>query len=316
MRPMEMVNALLGKVDAVPVEVSVIIPHLNQPEHLKRCLESVHNQKGLDAIIEVIVVDNGSDVLPKETCAMWPDVTLLSEATPGPGPARNKGIAAATGNIVACIDADCRAEPHWLGTVLAAFQDPDVDIIGGDVQVPYEDAARPTALEAYERVYAYRNWKYVASGYSGTGNLALRRQVFEKVGEFAGIELAEDKDWGLRAGRLGIKTHYVPAMIVFHPARKHIADMHRKWDRHIGHDHSKVVTLSDKLKFLVKAFALAVSPLAEIPRLLRTDRLGGFHERWLAFKCLTQIRMYRFWRMISVMVRGNAGDLAGAWNRK
>ena len=316
MRPMDMVNALLGKVETTPIDISVVIPHLNQPEHLRRSLEAVHTQKGLRANFEVIVVDNGSKTLPKDICALWPDVTLLQEPTPGPGPARNKGVSAAKGQIIACVDADCRAESHWLATILAAFEDPDVEIIGGDVQVPYQDRMNPTALEAYERVYAYRNHQYVASGYSGTGNLAFRKTAFERVGGFGGIEIAEDKDWGLRAGKLGVKTHFVPAMIVYHPARTHLDDMKAKWDRHIGHDHSKVSTMADKARFLAKALALAVSPLAEVPNLMRTSRLRGVKERLLAFACLTRVRLYRAKRMLGVLITGNSAALSGAWNRK
>ena len=61
MRPMDMVNALLGKVETTPIDISVVIPHLNQPEHLRRSLEAVHTQKGLRANFEVIVVDNDAD---------------------------------------------------------------------------------------------------------------------------------------------------------------------------------------------------------------------------------------------------------------
>ncbi|MGO4837442.1 glycosyltransferase family 2 protein, partial [Rhizobiaceae sp. 2RAB30] len=40
--------------------ISVIIPHLDQPEALGRCLASLSNQRGLDRPVELIVVDNGS----------------------------------------------------------------------------------------------------------------------------------------------------------------------------------------------------------------------------------------------------------------
>lgn len=296
--------------------ISVVIPHLNQPDFLALCLESLHTQQNTSSEFEIFVVDNGSHSLPEDVCDLWPDVTLLSETTPGPGPARNAGIAQAKGEILAFIDADCRAHPGWMRAIETAFSDPETLVIGGDVQVPYENRAHPTALEAYERIYAYRNKMYVASGYSGTGNLSMRAEVFAKVGPFGGIELAEDRDWGLRARAMGITTRYAEDMIIYHPARKSFDEMQRKWDRHIAHDFSRVSGGSDMLKWVVRAVAIAGSPVGELYRVATSDRIKGFKERRLAFACLTRIRFYRFRRMISVMLAGNGRSLSGAWNRE
>lgn len=86
--------------------VSVIIPHLNQHEALTRCLASLAGQ----GAAEIIVVDNGSRAPLDDVMAAFPDVRFLREPTPGPGPARNLGVMHATGEVLAFIDADCRAE--------------------------------------------------------------------------------------------------------------------------------------------------------------------------------------------------------------
>ena len=72
------------------MRISVVIPHLNQPEMLVRCLASL--RQSVRRPDEVIVVDNGSTTLPAEICASFPGVTLLQEPEPGPGPARNLGV--------------------------------------------------------------------------------------------------------------------------------------------------------------------------------------------------------------------------------
>jgi glycosyltransferase involved in cell wall biosynthesis len=113
--------------------ISVIIPHLNQEDHLKVGLEALHAQRGVTSDVEIIVVDNGSARLPEMLCSRWPSVRLVSEPTPGPGPARNRGIREARGEILAFIDADCRADLGWLAAVEAAFEDEQTRIIGGDV---------------------------------------------------------------------------------------------------------------------------------------------------------------------------------------
>ncbi len=297
------------------VTISVIIPHLNQPEFLRQSLAAIHAQEGLESRYEVIVVDNGSQSLPDAICAEFEGVRLLRQDTPGPGPARNTGIAAASGDILAFIDADCRAHPRWLASIERAFADPEVQVIGGDVRVPIADADHPTALECYERIYAYRNRAYIASGYSGTGNLAMRARAFERVGPFAGIGVAEDRDWGLRAGRLGIAIRYVPEMIVYHPARREFSEMKQKWDRHILHDFSRVSGLGGRLRWVLRALAIGLSPLGEALRIARSDRISGLRQRWLALRCLTRIRLYRCWRMLRVLFDPDASSAEKVWNR-
>ena len=293
--------------------LSVIIPHLDQPALLARGLEALAAQEGVSREVEIIVVDNGSRARPEEICARWPNVRLVSEPTPGPGPARNRGIAEARGDLLAFIDADCRAHPRWLASIEAAFANPEIEVIGGDVQVPFADPRRPTALECYERIYAYRNRKYIASGYSGTGNLAMRRAAYEAVGPFGGIDIAEDRDWGHRAGAAGITIRYVPGMIVYHPARTDFAQMRRKWDRHIAHDFSNIRGLGGRLRWVLRALAVGASPIGELPRILASRRIRGPWQRWLALLALVRIRLYRAWRMLALLFRPKGKDAGSAW---
>src|SRR5688500_18220852 len=82
------------RIDSVPRSaqmISVIVPHLNQPEPLQRCLASLACQVGLAEQAEIIVVDNGSTVSPSDICAAFPNVNLMFQPIPGPGPARNLG---------------------------------------------------------------------------------------------------------------------------------------------------------------------------------------------------------------------------------
>lgn len=295
--------------------ISVVIPHFNQEDHLKTGLERLHAQKGVTAAVEIIVVDNGSRRLPEAVCAAWPDVRLLSEATPGPGPARNTGAAAARGDVLAFIDADCHAHPDWLSAIEKAFTEPDTQIIGGDVRVGYADPAHPTFIEPYEAIYSYRNHEHIAEGFSGTGNLATRPAILADVGPFAGIGVAEDRDWGLRAGAKGYRIRYVPGMIVYHPARASFADLTQKWDRHILHDHARIAGPLGHLRWLAKAGALAVSPLIEIPTVVTSPRIAGTRERTLAFLCLARIRAYRARAMLrQVWARGAQAERSD-WKR-
>ena len=296
--------------------ISVVIPHFNQEDYLATGLQRLHAQESVTADVEIIVVDNGSRRMPEAVCAAWPKVRLLKESTPGPGPARNCGAAVASGDVLAFIDADCHAHPGWLAAIEKAFADPETQIIGGDVRVGYVDPANPTFLEPYESIYSYRNHEHIAEGFSGTGNLATRPEILAHVGPFAGIGVAEDRDWGLRAGALGYKIAYVPAMIVYHPARKSFAELTQKWDRHISHDYAHLGGRSfGRLRWLLRAAAIAVSPLAEIPTVLRSARVSGLRERYFAFLCLCRIRLYRGYAMVKLMFDKTSHQARSDWHR-
>lgn len=299
------------------MRISVIIPHLNQEDYLRIGLEALHAQLGGRKDVEFIVVDNGSKRLPNHICAPYPAVQLISEKTPGPGPARNKGVTQARGDILAFIDADCRAHANWLAAIEAAFARPGVQIIGGDVQVAYEAPGKPTFLEPYEAIYSYRNNEHIAEGFSGTGNLSVRPDILRDVGDFAGIGVAEDRDWGFRAHAMGYVITYIPEMIVYHPARKSFVELTRKWDRHIAHDFEDIdKTLFARLRWLLRALAILGSPAFEIRHILRTDRIAGTRDRWLAFFCLIRIRAYRTRRMLKTLLRGDGRTMSGSWNRR
>lgn len=294
--------------------ISVVIPHLNQPEFLARCLASL--AAGRRRPDQIFVVDNGSRQLPTAVCAAHPAVTLLQEPTPGPGPARNRGIAAATGDILAFIDADCLADPDWLAAAATAMADPAATILGGDVRIAYDDPARLTALEAYESVYAYRMDRYIArEGFTGTGNLVVRRPVLAQVGAFAGIGVAEDRDWGQRATAQGFAIRYVGGMKVYHPARKTFAELCSKWDRQTAHDFVKARDGGRRWRFVAKTLAMGVSPLAELPRLLASDRINGPVNRARAFGVLVRIRLYRAGLMLRLLAGAKPEGLSGRWNR-
>jgi GT2 family glycosyltransferase len=297
--------------------ISVVIPHLNQAEDLARCLASLSAQVRLSCQVEIIVVDNGSKTMPHAVCDRSPGCVLLMEPEPGPGPARNAGVARAKGAILAFIDADCVAHEEWLASIEEAFRSPDAMILGGDVRILCRDPARPTLIEAYESVFAYRMREYIEKkGFTGTGNLAMRADVFVDVGPFKGIGVAEDLDWGRRAVEKGYRILYRDDMIVYHPARSNFLELTKKWDRHIAHDFQKIRGKRHwRLRWIALGTAVGLSPPAEIPRILRSTRLNGTRARLLAILGLTRIRLYRAARMFALATGVDATRLSGSWNR-
>jgi glycosyltransferase involved in cell wall biosynthesis len=294
--------------------ISVVVPHLNQPDALDACLTSLDSQSLKRCLFEVIVVDNGSSSIPKDIAVNHSGTRLLQESQPGPGPARNFGVRSAIGDIIAFIDADCRAHRDWLRNALQIIRSsPEGTIIGGDVRIWRNRCDTFTAIEAYEEVFSYRfKWFIEKLGFCGTGNLVVRRTDFEKVGPFAGIEFAEDVEWAERARSAGLTFQYVPKMVVFHPARPSLRDLCVKWDRHIQHDVNMARGKTAwKIRWIARALAVLVSPIVDSVKLLASDRIHGVSARLKAIPMLFAIRAYRARTMLSLM----SGNKTVVWNR-
>lgn len=298
--------------------VSVIIPHLNEPDDLRLCLRSLGAQRAHGTPFEIIVVDNGSAELPNFVESLVPGVRLLRETTPGPGPARNLGAALARAPILAFVDADCIAAPNWLAAIVRCFDGhPEIDFIGGDIRIRPADAERLTAVEAYENIYSYRTRLYVKQRYAATGNMAVRANVFRAVGPFGGIGTMEDAEWGRRATVMGYRIAYLPDARVYTPSCRSFAELARRWDRHVAHEFRETRDRPlGRARWLVKSAVMAASPAVELVRICQSNRVNNWRERLLALSCVTRVRVYRARRMIGLAWHDNATSLLDMWNRE
>lgn len=298
--------------------VSVIIPHLNTPQSLARCLTSVTTQTLDHGTPEIIVVDNGSTTPLDAVRAEFPQVRWGHNPDPGPGLARNTGVAMAQGPTLAFIDADCRAAPGWLQAAVDGVEaNPKNAVIGGDIRIDFGDPAHLTAIEAYEAVFGFRQKMYIEQrNFSITANLAMAREAHAAVGPFAGIDVAEDLDWGQRAHAAGYPTRYLPAMRVYHPARPEFANLARKWQRHIRHDwNAHIDARASPWAWRARAAAMLVSIPIESLKLFRSDRITGFANRARGVAVLARIRAFRMGEMLRVMT-APAESGATFWNRQ
>ncbi|HEV7565592.1 MAG TPA: glycosyltransferase family 2 protein [Microbacteriaceae bacterium] len=109
--------------------ISVVIPALDDADMLERCLADLSAQ--VRPADEIIVVDNGST---DETVAVAraAGVRVLSESLRGIWPAAATGYDAATGEIIARLDADSRPPVDWLARIETEFaHDPEIAILTG-----------------------------------------------------------------------------------------------------------------------------------------------------------------------------------------
>ena len=302
-----------------PFQLSVIVPHLNEPDDLRRCLLALDAQRADGIRFEIIVVDNGSVEMPVAACLDVPNLRLEREIIPGPGPARNLGAKLARADLLAFIDCDCMAQPGWVREITSFMEKrPDIAILGGDIGILVTDPRYPSAVESYESIYSYRARAYVEQyGFAATGNMAVRKGVFQSVGPFGGISTMEDTEWGQRATAKGHRIAFLPEARVLTPSCKSFTDLARRWDRHVAHEFRKVAGRRGAiLRWLVGSLIIAGSPLIESFKIFTTDRVSGVRNRVLALACLTRIRLHRGRRMLGLVFHGDAGRFVENWNRE
>ena len=277
-----------------PPEIAIIIPHYNDVVRLRRCLAALQ-QNDLTGC-EVLVVDNGSTHSLAEVQAAFPDMRFVTEPEKGAAAARNRGVHVTSAPCLMFIDADCVAAPDWVSTGRAVAD--RADLIGGRVEVFDETPPPRSGPEAFEAVFAFDFRHYIeVQGFSGTGNLITRREVFEDVGPFRG-GVSEDRDWSFRATAKGYRLIYEDGLRVGHPSRQDWAALRGKWRRITQEMFGQAVeqtggSAGARLKWALKGLMMPVSILAHLPKLLTSPKLSGPRDRWRAALTLIRLRMLR-----------------------
>jgi glycosyltransferase involved in cell wall biosynthesis len=118
-------------------KVSVVVASYNGGRTLPACLNSLKHLNYPD--YEVILVDDGSTDDTAKIAAQFPEVRTIHQPNMGLSNARNTGIKAATGAIVAFTDSDCRADEDWLYYLMGDLLKTDAAAIGGHNFPPPED---------------------------------------------------------------------------------------------------------------------------------------------------------------------------------
>ena len=191
----------------------MVIPARNAEATLPAMLAALANQVDPPSWEGFLVDDGSTDATAAIAEASDLPIRVLSTAGgEGPAAARNVGAAAATGDVLVFLDADCEPEPDWLRRLVQATR--RAELVQGKVLPPAGAEFGP-----YDRFLA------VVSEYGlyQTANLAIHRDVFERIGGFesiakpaAGKELGEDAWMAWRARRAGARSEFASDALVRH----------------------------------------------------------------------------------------------------
>jgi GT2 family glycosyltransferase len=128
--------------------VSVVVCAHDQ-ERWSDLLAAVHSleQQTLQPDEVIVVVDRNPQLARQARSQLSPAVVIENTASPGLGGARNSGVEAASGEIVAFLDDDAVASERWLELLARCYADPDVAGVGGSAE-PLWETGRPAWFPA------------------------------------------------------------------------------------------------------------------------------------------------------------------------
>jgi glycosyltransferase involved in cell wall biosynthesis len=163
--------------------VSIIVSVLNRESDINKLIDCILMQSYKD--FELIVVDNGSDDNTLNLVSQYKSekikVVDASFAKGSPYSARNLGIKASTGDVLAFIDG--YADVSWLASGLDAMYQSNLDILAGQVILPTNSES--TMYEIYDSIFSL-DVQHMVKRYNAapTANLFVKKQLFNEIGLF------------------------------------------------------------------------------------------------------------------------------------
>ena len=201
----------------------IIVLH-GAPRSTAQCLEALAGQDR--RVDEVVLAHSASTRPPRPPAGLDLRTVVLDEWT-GPHAARNVGVAACSGDVIAFTDADCVPEPSWLRRLIAPLTERTADLAGGAVACGDARWIDRGAHRAKFGLWAPGSCDRDRSTYP-TANLAVRRDTWDAVGPFALAGWSGDTEFVWRARALGARTVFVPDAVVRHSQEVTLAGLWRE----------------------------------------------------------------------------------------
>jgi GT2 family glycosyltransferase len=200
--------------------ISVVVACYNGGPTVRTCLDSL--QRLNYPAYEVILVDDGSTDDTAQIAADFKNVRLVQHtANLGLSEARNSGIAAAQGEIIAFIDADCRANSDWLYYLAGGLLSGEFAGIGGPNLLPPDDSCVAAVVMVSPGGPAHvMHSDRVAEHVPGC-NMAFYKWVLKEIGGFDPVfrRAGDDVDLCWRLQQRGYTLGFSPAGFVWHYRR-------------------------------------------------------------------------------------------------
>lgn len=207
------------------MHLSVIVPVFNRPNEVKDLLDSLTCQT--DSTFEVVIVEDGSTHSCEAVVAGFQsklDIKYILIENAGPGPARNAGSKAATGDYLVFLDSDCVLPEYYIETLRQSLASDHADAFGGP------DQARED-FTPLQRAINYSMTSFFTTGGIRGGsekldkfhprsfNMGYSKELFERTGGFSAMRFGEDIDMSIRIILAGFKSRLIKEAYVYHRRR-------------------------------------------------------------------------------------------------
>lgn len=180
------------------MKISIIIPTYNRPDALIRLLNRLKSL--LEEGIELIVVDDSKDPLPKEYLALWESqMTYVHRGEKlGVSSARNEGSKISKGEYLIFLDDDDEVTESWLADFFSiSKEDPDWVFCDMKVVINQDEVSSISASK--------ENWKTVIPG-----AWMIKKKIFDEIGGYDDrLKFAENTELFFRLDRLSLKKKFV-----------------------------------------------------------------------------------------------------------
>jgi glycosyltransferase involved in cell wall biosynthesis len=208
--------------------VSVVVACCNGERTLKVCLDSLLHLKYPN--YEVILVDDGSTDATPTIAQEFPQVRCLRQSNYGLSVARNTGIAAATGEVVAFTDADCRADDDWLHYLISELLGRGDVGVGGHNLLPPEDSLVAAAVLVSPGGPTHVMVTDLEAEHIPGCNMAFYKWALEEIGGFDPVfrKAGDDVDICWRLLQRGHRIGFSPAGFVWHYRRSTVVEYLRQ----------------------------------------------------------------------------------------
>lgn len=199
--------------------MSVVILTKNSEKVIGDCLDLVFSQSFND--FKVIIVDGNSKDRTIEIVKKYPVKVVLEEGGGKKsrfGYARNLGVKAAKGDVIAFMSSDCVADKNWLKNLIRPLGGKTVASFGRQVYLRGE--SRNPISKILGKYISLRMKRLFESDfprwYYSTVNSCIKRKIVNELGGFdENLKSCEDQDIGFRIVKKGYKIRYSPEAIVY-----------------------------------------------------------------------------------------------------
>ncbi|HUF62891.1 MAG TPA: glycosyltransferase [Verrucomicrobiales bacterium] len=203
--------------------ISVVVCSYNGHGRIPFCLQSLVEQTYPPH--EIIVIDDGSQPTLADKAAVFPSVHFHRQPHAGLGAARNAGVAASTGELIAFTDDDCVPDRQWLERIVRSRETSSWDAAGGPNLPPPETSLVARTIQCAPGHPSHVMLDDRHAEHLAGCNLVVTRAAFDAVGGFRShYRIAgDDVDFCWRLQDIGLTLVYVPDAFVWHKRRERIA---------------------------------------------------------------------------------------------